>query len=198
VFHLGDSTSEGLVSPDYLPDPRRRITDRYEQTGVNRVYTFIEGATSVVETLPGTVNAYDAARRMVRHGYRGCWVIALGTNDTADVAVGSAVGRMARIERMMSLARGEPVLWVDVTSLRASGPYAETYMRQWNDTLRQACPRYPNLRIFDWASVARSRWFIPDGIHYTPAGYSARARMIAAALASAFPATGQSPGCVVK
>jgi peptidoglycan/LPS O-acetylase OafA/YrhL len=198
VFHLGDSTSEGLVSPDYLPDPRRRITDRYEQTGVNRVYTFIEGATSVVETLPGTVNAYDAARRMVRHGYRGCWVIALGTNDTADVAVGSAVGRMARIERMMSLARGEPVLWVDVTSLRASGPYAETYMRQWNDTLRQACSRYPNLRIFDWASVARSRWFIPDGIHYTPAGYSARARMIAAALARAFPATGQSPGCVVK
>jgi lysophospholipase L1-like esterase len=197
-LHLGDSTSEGLVSPDYLPDPGRRITDRYEQLGVQRVYTFIEGATSVVETLPGTVNAYDAARRMVRHGYRGCWVIALGTNDTADVVVGSAVGRMARIERMMSLARGEPVLWVDVKSLRASGPYAENYMRQWNDALRQACARYPNLRVFDWASVARNRWFIPDGIHYTSAGYAARARLIAAALAKAFPATGSSPGCVVK
>jgi lysophospholipase L1-like esterase len=198
VFDVGDSTSEGLISPEYLPDPGRRITARYAQIGVKRVYTFIEGATSVVETLPGTVNAYDAARRMVRRGYRGCWVIALGTNDTADVVVGSNVGRMARIERMMTLTHGEPVLWVDVKSLRVSGPYAETYMRQWNGALRQACARYPHMRIFDWASVARSRWFIPDGIHYTSAGYAARAKLIAAALARAFPATGQSPGCVVK
>src|SRR5205085_4782348 len=174
------------------------IPARYAGVGVRKTYTFIEGATSVAETLPGTINAYTAARRAVRRGFTGGWVIALGTNDTADVVVGSTVGRVTRIARMMSVANGEPVLWVDVKSLRASGPYAQTYMQQWNDALRAACARYPNMRIFDWASVAKNRWFISDGIHYTSAGYAARARLIAAALATAFPAAGASPGCVVK
>jgi len=43
----------------------------------------------------------------------------------------------------------------------------------------------------------RTRWFISDGIHYTSAGYAARSRMIARALAMAFPFGGQSSGCVV-
>jgi len=71
-------------------------------------------------------------------------------------------------------------------------------MLRWDRTLLRACSRYPNLRIFDWASVARRRWFISDGIHYTSPGYRARARMIANALARAFPQNGQSGGCVVR
>ena len=63
---------------------------------------------------------------------------------------------------------------------------------------RQACARYPNMRIFDWASVARPGWFISDGIHYTSAGYAARAQLIAGALAKAFPGGGHSHGCVVR
>ena len=45
-------------------------------------------------------------------GYHGCWVIALGTNDTADVYVGSNVDLAERIRRMMSVIGNEPVLWV--------------------------------------------------------------------------------------
>ena len=60
-------------------------------------------------------------------------------------------------------------------------------MQVWNDTLLQACHQYPNLRIFDWASAAQDGWFISDGIHYTSAGYAVRARLIARALARAFP-----------
>ena len=97
MAHIGDSTSEGLVSPDYLPHRAQRITARYAAVGVERTWLDISGARSVVETLPGQVNGYDAARALVKDGFRGCWVIALGTDDTADVAVGSAVGRMARI-----------------------------------------------------------------------------------------------------
>ena len=43
-------------------------------------------------------------------------------------------------------------------------------------------------------------WFIPDGIHYTSGGYEARARLIAEALAKAFPASGATAGagCVVR
>jgi peptidoglycan/LPS O-acetylase OafA/YrhL len=197
VAHLGDSTSDGLVSPDYLPNPAKRIPARYEDVGVQTVRTDISGARSVVEVLPGQVNGYDAARAMTAAGFRGCWVIALGTNDTADVAVGSQIGLMTRIERMMSAAHGEPVMWVNVKSLLVSGPYAEANMLKWDNTLLRACPRYPNMRIFDWASMARSKWFIADGIHYTSAGYAARAKKIADALAKAFPQTGHSSGCVV-
>ena len=198
VAHIGDSTSDGLISPDYLPDRSQRMAAQYADVGVRHTIFDISGARSVVETLPGQVNGYDAAKALVREGFRGCWVIALGTDDTADVAVGSAVGRMARIGRMMSVAAGEPVLWIGVKTLLNNGPYAEANMQLWNATLRQACARYPNMRIFDWGVVARPRWFISDGTHYTSAGYAARARLIARALAEAFPSTGQSPGCVVS
>jgi hypothetical protein len=40
-------------------------------------------------------------------------------------------------------------------------------MRIWSDTLRRACAIYPNMRIFDWSSVANPGWYISDGIHYT-------------------------------
>ncbi len=198
VVHIGDSTSDGLVSPDYLPDPADRITARYADVGVRTVITNITGARSVVEVLPGTVNGYDAAMTLYRQGFRGCWVIALGTNDTADVAAGSQVGLMTRVERMMAAAHGEPVMWVNVISLLSSGPYAEANMQRWNATLLRACARYPNMRVFDWAALAKRQWFISDGIHYTSAGYAARARDIADALARAFPASGRSPGCVVR
>ena len=198
VVHIGDSTSEGLVSPDYLPRWRDRITARYEDVGVQTVYTNITGARSVVEVLPGTTNGYDAALQLRRSGFRGCWVLALGTNDTADVAVGSNVGLMTRIQRMMNAAHGEPVMWVNVISLLSSGPYAEPNMRKWDQTLLRACAKYPNMRVFNWAALAKRAWFINDGIHYTSAGYVQRARLIANGLAAAFPQSGQSPGCVVQ
>ena len=198
VAHLGDSTSDGLVSPDYLPDPAQRLVAQYQRVGVQQVLTNIVGANSIVETLPGDTNGYDAARAIAAGGFRGCWVIALGTNDTADVAIGSNVGRAARIREMMSVAHGEPVMWVNVISLVPGGPYAEANMQLWNAALLQACARYPNMRIFNWAAQVEPRWFIDDGIHYTSAGYAARAHKIAVALARAFPATGPSPRCVVS
>jgi peptidoglycan/LPS O-acetylase OafA/YrhL/lysophospholipase L1-like esterase len=198
VAHLGDSTSDGLVSPDYLPDPAQRLVAQYQRVGVQQVITNIVGANSIVETLPGDTNGYNAARAIAAGGFRGCWVIALGTNDTADVAIGSNVGRAARIREMMSVAHGEPVMWVNVISLVPAGPYAEANMQLWNAALLQACARYPNMRIFNWAAQVEPRWFIDDGIHYTSAGYAARAHKIAVALARAFPATGPSPGCVVS
>ncbi len=198
VAHIGDSTSDGLVSPLYLPKPGERITARYEDVGARSVVTDISGARSVVEVLPGQVNGYDAAQAIVRGGFSGCWVIALGTNDTADVAVGSNVGLMTRINEMMRAARGEPVMWVNVKSLLVSGPYAEVNMERWDQALLKACARYPNMRVFNWADEVRSKWYISDGIHFTSIGYKHRASMIADALARAFPQGGQSRGCLVS
>ena len=201
VVHIGDSTSDGLISPEYLPDPRDRIDARYAQVGVTTFIPEISGARSIVETYQGYPNAYTVAQQLIQQGYHGCWVLALGTNDTADVAVGSPVGLATRIKMMMSLIGNQPVMWVNVKSLVAYGPYSESDMLLWDEALLQACASYPNMRIYDWAAVVQDSWFISDGIHFTSAGYAARADLIARALAAAFPdqgGAGQPSSCLVR
>jgi peptidoglycan/LPS O-acetylase OafA/YrhL len=205
VVHIGDSTSLGLTSSDYLPDPAQRITAQYARVGATEEHMEITAATSIVETLPGKTNAQTVARRLVAGGYHGCWVLALGTNDSADVYVGSSVNLATRIDRMMATIGDQPVMWVNVKSLVSSGPYAEVNMERWDQALLNACSRYPNMRIYDWASVVKNRWFIPDGIHYYSPGYAARAHLIADALATSFPAAGSAgvagdstSGCLVR
>jgi hypothetical protein len=129
------------------------------------------------------------AKQVKQDGFDGCWVLALGTNDTADVYVGSNVTRVQRIQKMMSLIGDQPVMWVEVTSLLSNGPYSEHNMQLWNEALRQVQPDYPNMKIYNWPAVAQKSWFINDGIHYTSIGYAHRATAIADALAEAFPAS---------
>jgi peptidoglycan/LPS O-acetylase OafA/YrhL len=201
VLHLGDSTSESMVSSDYLPDGSQQLPAQYARVGVARSTLRIQGANSIVETLPGEENAYQMARTLVSQGYRGCWVIALGTNDAADVYVGSNVSMVARIKRMMLLVGKEPVLWVNVKTLLSSGPYSEANMQRWDRVLVSTCRDYTNMRVFNWAAMAKPAWFTPDGIHYNTPGSAPRAAAIADALATAFPA-GTEPathtGCVVN
>ena len=190
VVHIGDSTSDGLISPDYLPNPRQRISAQYAQVGVTRFISEISGARSIHETYDGQPNAYTVAKQLIQQGYQGCWVLALGTNDTADVYVGSPVSLATRIRQMMSVIGDQPVMWVNVRSLLSGGPYSEGNMLLWNRALLAACASYPNMRVYDWAAAVKAKWFISDGIHFTSAGYAARANLIARGLAAAFPDRG--------
>jgi peptidoglycan/LPS O-acetylase OafA/YrhL len=189
VVHIGDSTSEGLISSDYEPNPANRIPARYADVGVQHSIMKIVGATSVVESLPGTPNAADMAKQVKASGFNGCWVLALGTNDTADVAVGSNVSATQRVQEMMKIIGNQPVMWVAVTSLLSSGPYSEANMQAWDNAVKAELPKYPNMKIYNWPAVAQKSWFINDGIHYTSAGYLQRGKDIADALAQAFPAS---------
>ena len=119
----------------------------------------------------------------------------MGTNEAANVFVGSAVGEMERIEIMMNTIGDEPVMWVNVRTLpSASEFYAEEGMKKWDEELVNACAAYPNMRIYYWAGDVKDEWFIEDGIHFTSPGYAARAELIAQALAHSFPAKGKSEG----
>jgi peptidoglycan/LPS O-acetylase OafA/YrhL len=202
VVHIGDSTSEGLTSPEYLPLESQRIEARYAEVGAVEQHFEIAGARSIVETFEGEPNAQEVAEAWKFEGFKGCWVLALGTNEAADVFVGSAVGDMERIEIMMNTIGGEPVLWVNVRSLVESGdPYSAENMKKWDEELLAACRRYPNMRVYDWAKDVKDAWFIEDGIHFTSPGYAARAELIAQALAHAFPASGETKGgthCLVS
>lgn len=198
VAHIGDSTSVDLISPAFLPDASQRLGARYRDVGVRHVRIDASGGRSIVEEMPGQRNGYKVASGWRAQGYRGCWVFALGTNDAANVAVGSAVGDTARIDRMMAVAHGQPVLWVNTRTELGTGPWSAANERAWDAALTSAAARYPNLRIFNWAGVAKPAWFLPDGIHYNTAGCTARAKAIADALARAFPLHGHSKGKVVS
>jgi len=202
VVHIGDSTSEGLTSPEYLPLESQRIEAQYADVGVREEHFEISGARSIEERFEGEPNAQEVAEALFDEGFKGCWVLALGTNEAANVFVGSSVGEMERIEIMMNTIGDEPVMWVNVRSLVEAGdPYAAKNMEKWDEELLVACRKYPNMRVYDWASDVKDAWFIEDGIHFTSPGYAARSELIAHALAHAFPASGESEGganCLVS
>lgn len=198
VAHIGDSTSVGMVSAAWLPDAAQRLAPQYRDVGVRKVQIDASGGRSIVEEMPGQQNGYQVARAWYGAGFRGCWVLALGTNDAANVTAGSTVSMLARIREMMTAIHGEPVLWVNAQTDLSSGPWSRTSMHLWNEALVQASKLYPNMRIFNWAGLVEPGWHLTDGIHYTSAGYAIRAADIAHALATAFPAHGQDKKVVVS
>jgi peptidoglycan/LPS O-acetylase OafA/YrhL len=198
VAHIGDSTSIGLMSKSFLPDATLRIDARYQAVGALTVRTDIVGGRSIVEGFKRQPNAEKSALGIVKAGYTGCWVFALGTNEAANFSSGSAVGAERRIDIMMAVANGQPVMWPTVKTMRLKTSYAGSHMDQFNEALIAACARYPNLRVYDWAAEVEDAWFQKDGIHFTSAGYAERGRRFASALAQAFPVgTAPSPTCVI-
>jgi peptidoglycan/LPS O-acetylase OafA/YrhL len=189
VVHIGDSTSEGLVSTEYLPDPSQLISAQYARVGITEAHLEVSGARSIYEQFEGLPNAQEVAQAWKEEGFEGCWVLAMGTNEAANVAAGSTFGYPERIDSMMTTIGDEPVMWVNVKSLLTSGPYAESNMKEWDEALLGACDGYPNMRIYDWANDVRDPWFVEDDIHYTSEGYAERGRLIADALLEAFPAS---------
>ncbi len=199
VVYIGDSTSEGEISTDYIPDARLRLAAQLARVGATSTLAEISGARSIVETFLGQPDAATIAQRHISQGFEGCWILALGTNDVDNVHDDSTIGFPARIARMMSIIGRQPTLWIDAVTLLRSGPYSEAAMLRWNQALLGACPSHPNMRIFDWAAYAKPRWFIPDGIHYYSPGYVARNHLIAHGLARAFPTRAPaSASCVVR
>ncbi|UIJ34024.1 SGNH/GDSL hydrolase family protein [Allobranchiibius sp. GilTou73] len=199
LLYVGDSTSEGVVSIDYLPEPSDREDARLRAVGVRTFIPEISGARAIVEHYKGQASGADVVNRYVAQGYRGCWIIALGNNDAANMSVGGTPDAAGRIDMVMRRIGGQKVLWVDTRTLVSTGPNAEPKMAAWDSALLGACGRYPELRVYDWASEVRPDWYThTDDIHYTTPGYRARSLGIARALANAFPASGApQPGCTV-
>jgi hypothetical protein len=193
VVYIGDSTSDGEASAEYVPNPKLREPAQLSKVGVKITHMQVSGARSIHEIYNGIPNAAMVARREVAGGFHGCWILALGTNEAADVAAGSTFGLRTRIATMMSIIGHQPVMWINAITLPGTPQfYGEAGMRRWNDDLLAACSKYPTMRVFDWAAHVKPSWFIPDHIHYTPQGYIERTRAIAHALVEAFPRL-QSP-----
>jgi peptidoglycan/LPS O-acetylase OafA/YrhL len=198
VVYIGDSTSEGEISTDYIPNASLRLPAQLADVGVRATIPEISPARAIIETFKGHPSGAMVAQAEIAQGFHGCWILALGTNEVYN-AWGGGPGYQARIQRMMSIIGRQPVMWVGaVTLLPPSDGYSEAGMERWNEALLSDCSRYPTMRVFDWAAYAERKWFIPDGIHYYSPGYVARSHDIALGLAHAFPAGGPpNSGCLV-
>ena len=110
-----------------------RLDAQYAAVGVGDFRNEISGARSIVERLTGQLNADEVAQQLRASGYHGCWVLALGTTDAANIAVGSRVSAAQRIDRMMAVIGDDPVLWVDVQDAwSTSGAWSNPHMQAWN------------------------------------------------------------------
>lgn len=196
VVHVGDSTSIGMFSENQVNTPESTGYTTYREHGVEDVITSVFGARNTTEgftTPEGTYypSAVESVTELVNTVPEegACWVIAVGVNDAANVAVGAQIGLDERFDRLFNvLGRDAKVLWPMVTSNTDYGYYARSNMELFNQALVRAMDRYPNLRAYDWPSECDYTWFAPgDYSHYGPEGNTQRAKRFAAALAQAFP-----------
>lgn len=178
VAHIGDSLTAYA---------KKSLTGAYAAVGVRAIVDAHGGRATLQKLRTDPKTGRQAARALEKAGFRGCWVVALGTNDTANVAVGAGYSRAKAIDEMMNAidpSKTARVMWVSSFTTVATGPWANANMQLWNEALDQARGRWPNLRVFDWASTAASGVApFADGIHHTRAGYEVRNRAIAAAAA---------------
>ena len=187
LAYIGDSVSLGMISAETLPTASARLDARMAEIGVFDLRSEISGGRSIVETLSGQENAVDVAIRLRTDGFSGCWVVAIGTNDAANIAAGGARQAAQRIASLMGVIGADPVLWIDAATVTDSGSWASANMEAWNAVLAATGPSYPNLRIARWSGFVVPEWFTSDGIHPTAAGAAARVQFIAAALVANFP-----------
>lgn len=183
VAHVGDSLTATTIEP---------LRAAYAKVGaLAQIDAY--GGRAIFEHLPDDPkNGHRAALDFHDAGFQGCWVVALGTNDTANVAAGAKYTRAQSIDAMMSAIDAKAkadVLWVNAFTTKETGFWANDNMLLWNEELMKARKRWPNLRVFDWALIAATGSApFKDGIHHTKPGYEVRNASIAAALAKAFPA----------
>jgi hypothetical protein len=181
-----------------LPNAEDRLGARYQAVGVERFIPEISGARSMVETFENRPNATQVAKKHRKGNFKGCWVLALGTNDPANTG-GNVEVLSARIAAMMSVVGDDPVIWTTTKTLHDKGPYRNANMEKWNEALGQACTRYPRMRVYDWAAEVKDDWFSKDGIHFSSAGCKERAARFARAVTVAFPKEGPPPSqCLIR
>jgi lysophospholipase L1-like esterase len=150
VLHYGDSLAvgTGLYLDRFLPGWTVRSS-----TDISR---HASDAPSALRTLGSSLP------RVV--------VVSVGTNDDPG-----AVTSFRRIVRSTVAVAGPSRCVVWATIVRP--PYRGVSYEEYNDALRAAARRLPNLLVLDWAVMARAHrsWFGVDGVHPTMSGYRARA-----------------------
>lgn len=196
---VGDSTGVLLSSQadnSFTPGKSGFPLDSLATSGVRDVEYDVLGGRSFVEGTAGT-NGISAMQRINDRSDPDCWLMIMGTNDAANIAVGSGVGAAERINRVMANADGKPVYWASpvIASFATVNGYTDGYTDDFTAALKRYATKNNKLHVIDskaaYSNAAGKNglpstvdgFFEPDGIHY-PAGkvQTFRARMMTDAL----------------
>lgn len=189
VAVIGDSTAVGIDGSNGVISSDDGVIARLAAIGVADVRLDISGGRSIVETLPDQTNGAEAITALRSSGFDGCWIVALGTNDAANIAAGSNAGAANRVDRIIDATGGGRVLWINASTITTSGHWARNNTVQWNNDLAALLAGRGNVGLADWDSLAsQNAWFTSDGIHPNSAGLAARAQFFADSLRAFFPA----------
>src|SRR5207302_7243103 len=71
VVYIGDSTSDGETSTDYIPNASQRLPAQLTDVGVNSTVPLISGARAIIESFEGEPGAAVVAQRRVATGFNG-------------------------------------------------------------------------------------------------------------------------------
>jgi lysophospholipase L1-like esterase len=134
----------------------------------------------VMQSTAVSRHASDGDEVMRRYGSRLPHAIhvSLGTND----APRDVDGFRDSIADVMKVAgRARCVVWANVVR----PPYRGVSYRGYNRALADEASRRENLRVLNWVRMVRRHpeWLAGDGVHVSAAGYRARAKAVARAVA---------------
>lgn len=181
LAHVGDSlTWQAKVA----------LGQQYVRRGWVDVRVDAKGGRGIASFMYDDMTGLEAVQRIKATGFDGCWVMALGTNDTANADTLSPdpraqhQWRLGLIRSMMDELDGAPVVWVNTHLPDPDIEYSSHDAAAWNAALQEVQPEYPNMQIFDWDAIARDHpeWTKPDRVHDTPEGSAQRAQIVSRAV----------------
>lgn len=183
IAHVGDSLTWAATA---------QFAEQYARRGWTDVRIDARGGRGIATFMYIDVTGIEAVRRIKASGFDGCWVMALGTNDTANTDYWvqapdeQHAWRVNLIRSMMIELDGAPVVWVNTHLSEPDIDYSAADAKAWNAALREVAFAYPNMKVFDWDSVAKDHpeWTVDDHVHDTPLGSAERARIVARAVTS--------------
>ncbi|MDY2941574.1 MAG: acyltransferase family protein [Varibaculum sp.] len=197
VVHVGDSTSLAMFTQEGVNSPADTGEAAYRAAGAQIVINSSFGARATNMAINEDPSGDESITEILAGGVdpNTCWVIALGVNNAANMAVVSGDTASAEIANTMSLIGSQyPVLWISPTTSTQLAPrwYETPNMVHWNETLLADVRKYPNLWVYRWDQDVQQEWFLEgDGVHYNVEGNTQRSRHFASALIEAFPKVGE-------
>lgn len=195
IIHVGDSTSLAMFTDAGVLNPADNATKTYTATGATKVTNSSFGARATNQGYQDYPSGNDSIREILSGGIDkdSCFVIALGTNDAANMNVYGGTDYDTHIRATMDIIGPKyPVLWITTVVNPNGSPrwYTKDVMDAWNAELYRQQKRYPNMWVYPWDKDMRPEWFITgDGVHCNTIGNSERSRRFAQAVVNAWPLT---------
>lgn len=195
IVHVGDSTSLAMFTDSGVLTPADNATTVYKATGVRTVINSSFGARATNQGFKDAPSGNESIQQILNNGVDpdACFVIALGTNDAANMNVEGEDNSRGHIEATMKIIGPKhPVLWITTIVNPAGAPrwYDKSVMDAWNSALYAEQISHPNMWVYPWDKEVQPKWFIDgDGVHYNQVGSSERSHRFAQAVINAWPLT---------